>query len=438
MDNNTEQTPDEKPVGRLCAMAMVFVVAMVMRVGLVSTFDPTSFGFSDPSYLQYAENFHEGRGFYMDGVYGDAGPDRMLAFRPPLFPFIWGLLYGVTGGAYRPMWYGFAILSSIGCVLAYRIGLRLFDDELPALIGGVLCAVYPPLVFHGVNLMTEPFFIYFGIATVLFLMRAWDRGSELDAALAGIFFGLTVLSRSALVGFAPVAALWLLVRGRAKKEEGGMKRSLPSAVLFCAALALTMAPWIIRNFIVLESFVPTTTDAGHGFYVANNPRTLGDTRGFYMPDDWSFLLREGEESIGEVEANRRLFREAFAYLRANPGDWARLLWERFLWFWRPFPKAEHIAMSRVIIYAISFIPIAPFIIAGLILSYVRQREYRWKYLLIYLMVLYTWGIHTIFLTTIRYREPLMPFLLLFAGYALWRLAKVYAAWRRTNEADMAS
>lgn len=401
---------------RALAMAVIFLLALLARTALVTTFDPKDMGFSDVSYIEYAKNFSEGRGFYMEQPYGSAGPDRVYAFRPPLFPFVWGMLYGITGGSYVPMWYGFAVLSAVGCVLVYRVGLRLFPDERAATIGGLICAVYPPLVFYGVNLMTEPFFIFLSVLTMLFLFRAWDLGRKRDAALAGLSFGLGMLSRSVLIGFAPFVAIWLLFR---PSESGGKRRAnWPLAACFGVALALTLAPWIVRNAVAFHSFVVSTTDSGHGFYVANNPQSLRDPRGFFVPNDWSFVLRPGEKQIGEVEMQRRLTSETFHYLTSHPVEWLGLVARRAIWFWRPWPHGEFVGAKRALIYGLSLLPLVPFILIGLVRAHARGRGCLAKYLLIDLLILYTWAIHAAILATLRYREPLMPFLILFAGFAV--------------------
>ena len=41
-----------------------------------------------------------------------------------------------------------------------------------------------------------------------------------------------------------------------------------SAALFVAAFALVLAPWTVRNFIVLDRFVPVTTGGGKALFVA--------------------------------------------------------------------------------------------------------------------------------------------------------------------------
>jgi len=405
-------------------MALLFVLALLPRLALVLSFPPDDMKFSDRHYIEYARNFAEGRGFYGGNPYGGGGPERVYAFRPPLFPLVWALTYRVTGGAYTPLRLVFAFLSALGGVLVYRLGLRLFRAPAVALVGTIIYAFYPPLIWHGVQLMTEPLFILFVLATVLFLLRTYDMGQLVDAVLAGLTWALATLTRSAFLGFAVVSLGWVLLVVRTD-----WCRRVTMAAVFAGAGLLALSPWIVRNAIVLRAFVPTTTDGGHGFYVANHPQVLRDPyareRGFYMPkpEEWDAELDLRGAQLSEVEMQQRLYARALEYLWHHPGEWARLLWGRFLTFWRFYPRSTFVGRTETIIYGISYVPIFFLAVVGWILAHARLEHYRAKYLLIDLLVGYTAVVHIVFLVMLRYREPLMPFLILFAAYA------VYCLWR---------
>src|SRR5207244_9389077 len=79
------------------------------------------------------------------------------------------------------------------------------------------------------------------------------------------FLGLTALTRPEYLPFVALFALFALIRiGRRR----GWKIGLASSVLLVAAFASMLAPWTIRNFIVLDRFVPVTTGGGKALFVA--------------------------------------------------------------------------------------------------------------------------------------------------------------------------
>ena len=406
--------------------AIIFVLALGVRLALALSLPANDTISWDQSYWEYAKNFSEGRGFWMPDPYG-ASVDlpRVYAFRPPLFPFLWGCVFHVTHGAYAPIRITFAFLGAAACAIAYLAGIEMTGRRGVAALAGILCAFYPPLIWHSVHLMTEPLFIPLsaGCIYAAFLFRRTGRLRW--ALLAGVAAGLAALSRSMLIGFLPLLAIWIWW---ARREVG---HAWPGAALFCAAVLATMAPWIVRNAAVFHEFVPATTDGGHGFYVANNARSLDDPRGFYIPDDWSkILLKPGETQIGEVEASRRLMHIARGYLVSHPGEALRLMARRFETLWSFYPNPEFVGHTQVLVYALAYIPLFPFMLLGLWRAHRRREAERMDLLLVEGLILYTTAIHTVFLAMLRYREPLMPFLLIFA--AMGMLSALAAVWRKPN------
>lgn len=395
---------------------LLFLIALAARLTLALWLPTNDSVFWDQPYKIYAENFAAGRGFWMPNPYSESiHLDRAYAFRPPLFPFLWGCVYNLTGGSYVPIRIAFSILGAATVALAYLAGREMTGSRLTALLAGLACAVYPPLVWHSVHLMTEPMFIFLQTFCIFALFRLRATGRARWVIAAGLAAGLGILTRSVLIGFAPLIALWIVWMG------GWKKRAWANAIAFGVVVMIVMSPWIIRNYRVFHRFVPTTTDAGHGFYVANNPRTLDDPRGFWIPEDWSFLLRPGETSLGEVEANQRLMGLARDYLIDNPGTAARLMARRFITMWRFWPNPEFIERRYVILYGLSYVPLLPFIIAGFWLAHRRLRDRLPDLLLVDGLILYTTAMHVVFLAMMRYREPLMPFLIAFAAVGATRV-----------------
>jgi NADH:ubiquinone oxidoreductase subunit 6 (subunit J) len=96
---------------------------------------------------------------------------------------------------------------------------------------------------------------------------------------------------------------------------------------------------------------------------------------------------------------------------------------RFVMLWGFYPNPNFVGRTQVLVYALAYIPLFPLMLFGLWRAH-RRREAEWMdLLLVDGLILYTTAIHTVFLAMLRYREPLMPFLLLFAAMGiLWGLA----------------
>ena len=398
----------------LHVLLLIFLPALILRLTLALWLPADDTVFTDAPYKEYARNWAEGKGFWMGNPYGsELGIERVYAFRPPLFPFLWGCVYKLTRGAYAPIRAAHALLGALSCVLAWLIGREITPKRSAALLGGMLCAVYPPLIWHSVHLMTEPLFIFLGTLSIYTLLRFRRNGRGSWLIAAGVAAGLCTLSRSVMAGFLPFVALWLWWYG------GRGRRAFLRVAVFAVVVSGVMAPWIIRNAVVLRAFVPTTTDMGHGFYVANNPRALEDPAGFNTPDDWGFLLEPGERAVDEVTAARRLVRLTARTLCRNPGMAIRLMFRRFVIFWRFYPNPRFIEERlKILVYACAYVPLFLFMVPGAWLIHRKAGERLPGLVLIDLLVLYTTGIHVAILAMLRYRVPLMPFLLMFSATAI--------------------
>jgi 4-amino-4-deoxy-L-arabinose transferase-like glycosyltransferase len=396
---------------------IIFALALIIRMAFALSLPADDNVFADESYERYATHFANGDGFGMDNPYKGVGPERVHAFRPPLFPFLWGCVYKLTNGTYAPIRAAHALLGALTCILAMLVAKELVPKRRVVIWTGLLCALYPPLVWHSVHLMTEPLFIFLSILSLYALIRMARTHRWRWLILAGMAAGLGTLSRSMMTGFLPLMAFWVWW------ISGISWKGLGRAAAFTAVVTLVMLPWIVRNAFVFGEFLPTTTDAGHGAYVANNPEVLATpentARGFVIPESWEGLV---DENDSELECQRKLLQKARDYLRSNPRAAVELIARRFITFWRFYPNPTYISRKHVLIYACSYIPVFLLMLPG---AWLVGRRYagrsKGSFALIVAWVAYTCGIHALILAMMRYRVPLMPLLLILAATTLCAL-----------------
>jgi len=141
------------------------------------------------------------------------------------------------------------IVALIGVLAA-----QLFDRRV-ALVAVAVGAVYLPLILVGGSLMSEPLFAALmlgALAAALHHRRSAHRYR--CALIAGVLGGLAILTRAnAAIILAPLA----VAVGDARPRWSWRALAPPAAVV---TIALgTVAPWTIRNAVVLDSFVPVST-----------------------------------------------------------------------------------------------------------------------------------------------------------------------------------
>jgi hypothetical protein len=141
-----------------------------------------------------------------------------------------------------------------------------------------------------------------------------DReGSSNGVFLAGGLAGIAVLTRPDAVAILAVPLLWRLLSKSHTAVLGG-------SLVFAAAVALAVAPWLARNYR-LHGRLMITSGSGMLLWAGNNPRSTGTL--WTVEGKPMFLsvppeLRTQLEGAGE-DANDRDFRAtAVAYIRSDP------------------------------------------------------------------------------------------------------------------------
>lgn len=181
-----------------------------------------------------------------------------VLFYPPGYPYFVGALY--------------ALLGSLGAV---KLAQALFAALLVPALGGVaarvagpgagrwaglIVALYPELIWFSVHFWSETLFLVLLWWAFERLLAADAQASTDLAALAGLLWGLAILTRETSLYFTPLAALWL-ARGRGP----GLRRG----AAFLVVALLCVAPWTYRNWVKHAAFIPVSTAGGLNLWQGN-------------------------------------------------------------------------------------------------------------------------------------------------------------------------
>ena len=188
-------------------------------------------------------------------------PGILTAYRPPLWPLTLGGAYALTGRLPIGRWTAGRLLqAAIGTAtvaLTGAIAAEVWGWGI-GLIAMALAALFLPLVLDGDTLISEPLFVALELAAVLAALRQRRSPAGLRWALAaGALAGLAALTRStgALLVLALLPLAWVRMPRRRWRSLAG-----PGTLALTAALVV--APWTIRNAVVLRAFVPVSTETG--------------------------------------------------------------------------------------------------------------------------------------------------------------------------------
>ena len=310
----------------------VLLLAVVVRAGALLTFsnilafERSGAIHGSSAYDTYAQNL------LATSTYGtEAGtPDAMI---PPVYSYVLAFVYGSVGRGYLQVGIAHILLDIASMLMLFHICKRMFPDgKRIAVLTMLLFALYPYLVFHNLTLIDTPLFIFWLHLFVLLMImlreqKRLDRRGWLLALAGGAVLGMAMLTRPILSPLALFLVPWFMARRGFAQTLG---RLLPVALVS----ALVLAPWMVRNYMLLDAFVPMTTTSGANFWQGNNEDTVRYLRAGYdvqwtTPSSAATTVEDPQSH----EADQERFALAWTWLRANPDQIPDLLWVKFWVHW---------------------------------------------------------------------------------------------------------
>lgn len=389
---------------------VVLAVAAAARLALILATPDLPLRDDPADYHRLAASVARGEGFGDTVLAAGGGP---TAFRPPLYPFLLGVVYRVGGvdvGTARLVQAGLGVaaVGLLGALAARLAGRRV------ALVTMALAAVYPPLLLAGGSLLSESVSLPLELGALLAaLAHRRSRRGWWWPVLAGALVGLGVLARpNHAVLLVPVA---LLVAGPRPR------RWAPAAAAVVAAVAV-VAPWTVRNAVVFGRFVPVSDLDGYVAAGVYNPVSAGFTAhpaAFVPPvavPDYAPLF--ADPALDEVAVGEELRRRAVEYARDHPGYVLKVaafntmrLFDLGGWsFTRIAARSLGYGPRLADVEVVSFLVVAGLAVVGL----ADRRARRVPGALWWTPVLFV--VTTVpLLGTFRYRLPIEPFVLLAAA-----------------------
>lgn len=438
----------------LRSYGLIFMVALVLRAGWVGVQwqrgGATVEWDDERLHWQLATNLVTRFEFVSD--------DRRHAARMPLYPAFLAPFAAMAEFGVLPARLAQALLGAATAWIAARFARRYFGTAAGALAGWLIC-LDPYGVFFANLLLSEVLFTFIAVglvATVSCVVQALCRepgervNASRDATPAEInanaavanagttrkknathateppdwvdahppsqvrWFPLAILGalavhvRPSAMGW--VAILWLLIPLLGRRRPAGLRVVAGCVIVF----ALTLLPWGLRNKQVIGDYAWLSANGGVTLYDALGPQADGSS-------NQSFLRERPElAGLGEAALDQRLHEMAMDEIRSDPLRVARLAWVKLLRMWNPLPNVDAYrggwsgrisaaySMTTIVLALMSLIDWA--VRRGRsAASRAAQRRY---FALCLSPILAFTLIHCIYIGSVRYRVPLMPFVAL--------------------------
>jgi hypothetical protein len=194
------------------------------------------------------------------------------------------------------------------------------------------------------------------------------------------------------------------------------KRHFSVGMMTIMGLIMGMLPWWIRNYQVSDGFVPTTSRMGASLYDGLSPKATGGSDMSFITGFYAKLnteVAEGSFSGNyELELDRRMKSAALNWAVENPAATASLAIKKLGRMWNPLPNDNRLNSGKLKwLLAIGYVVV----VCAAILGIWRIRKDGWERLILVTPAIYFSLLHMVFVSSIRYRQPAMILLVVFAA-----------------------
>lgn len=301
------------------------------------------------------------------------------------------------------------LLSVLTCFLIFWLGKFSFN-YIVGLIGATIFAFHPIFIYTANLFYPAANFTLLSILVFVLLIKGQQSGKIVHYSLAGLFLGLAMLEKPVAIFFIPAVFVALLFN-----KDRGMVSKAGHFCLVVTLAIIVLIPWTVKNYMKYDKWYFITTEGAHSLGATNNPD--------FSLDDWGDPDKENQlekkvTDLNEEEQDKVYLQKAKSFIFEHPVQFLRLYTQKFVNFWHIYPntktKNEDISKTNKIISGLFYSFLFLFAIIGIIASFKAWR----RLILYYGFILFFALGYSFFFTSIRYRLPIEPYVILFSAYAI--------------------
>ncbi len=339
-----------------------FLAALVIRCGIFMVMGD----FDDPEMYEHgaiARNLHLHGMFTMHWPYPSLSYDRLAEFQepppyegawiPPLNPYIIYIFFEVFGDnatGYFALMLLNAILGALAVFPTYRIA-DLLAGKKAAMASSVLAVLFLPAAYGVITFSGSQLYHLLALMNIYFAIKFIYHPKIRYIAYSAIFAGFQTLTRSEYLALSfVIIGVSLFISWKRNRDFSLIKALSFAYVIFM----IIVSPWIIRNTLLFDKFVPIVSHPWHEVWRGNNYLASGGASDKEGEDIWlnykfsphiiPKLDRLPLDQHFEIAADSVFRSEAEAFIRVKPGKYLELAGKRMLFFWTidPYdPRGHH-------------------------------------------------------------------------------------------------
>jgi len=360
---------------------------------------------------------------------------NQVFWQAPLYPYFLGIIYSILGHDLFLTRLIQMALGSINCLLLFKIAKSVFNSKVGWIVF-LISAFYGPFLFFDAELLNPALIIFLNLLLILVLFSFLNSPNKTKLFLAGIILGLSSITHGLVIVFLPFVIYWIITI--LLRNKWSTRKIVNYSLSLVIGFLLVISVTTIRNLLVGKDLVWISSNSGINFYIGNNPdydKTVSIRPGI----EWEELIQRPMQHgfMKPSERSSFFWREAFSYITSQPFSYLNLLLKKFLlildgyeikrnqdmYLFRDYSFVLRFLLFKWVVY-FPFGVLLPLSLTGMIIFWRDRSKSDPKdskpTLILYFILSQVLALLFFFICD-RYRIPLVPFIIIFAGFGLYRL-----------------
>lgn len=397
---------------------IIFLIALALRVFYLFEYSASPL-FENPqvdaeTYVKLAQQIASGTFF---------ATNTLSFYQPPFYPFVLAFFFKF-GATLLLVHLLQMLLGALNCSLIYHLGRQVFSENAGR-IAGILAAVYWPFIYFDGEFLVPTLVIFLNLVLLIGLVNYYERCSRFWLGLAGFSLGLSAMSMPTILLFGWFVCPVFILFANQKQ----FRQTWKPVLLFGFTSIITILPVTAWNYTRDHAVVLVSHNGGLNFYIGNSPAE-DDLLHLRPGEAWEIFTATPKRENPAKEFSGAAYsdywyRRSAHFFREQPGAFLKNMFRKFIQFWHGYEFKRNLDLyffknknSRLLQLPLpEFGWIAPLGWLGLWLAWKLNRNIA---LLTAFVGVYPVSV-ILFFVTARYRLPVVPVILLFAGFAIHRL-----------------
>ena len=374
-------------------IAVLFVFSIIVKLLLLAIIPAPELDDSAQINLSAAHLLMDGKGF---------SDPSFPVYNPPLYPIFIATCLSLFGDDQASVKIAQIFVDSLTMIMIYFMMKEIFDVDT-ALLSAGLFSLYPFSTYLTISIASEPFFTFLLTGFVLSSVYAIRSTKWWHYCVTGILLGLATLTRGA-TQFVPLMYPVMLILLRRR----GVGAIVCYAVL-CLSFVLVILPWTVRNYLVLDDFIPVATSGGIVVL-------MGSSEEFLIIDGKPAMLQRHIPPVGgKPSRNDKFYTRVgleihIAHLQTDPLGFMTFMAKKFGRLWYATESGRNHSLILL-----SQLPVYVFAVIGVIFAWMKGKTSAWIPLC---LIAYFIALHWLSLPLFRYMIPIMPYVIGLAAFAI--------------------